>query len=872
MHTNAFRFAAFSAVWCVAALVGQSTSAGAADSAGIAADDYATLPGFKLEMVFKADPKENGSWISLGKDSRGRLTLGGQRHQPMTRLTLDNDGHITKAEVLKLPVSEIMGQLYVNESLYVNASGKDPSGKEVFGLFRLRDPKGDGSFDSVELLREWKHGAGEHGAHGIVLGPDKTHIFTVCGNMTGIPEDLAPSSPHKNYRDDLALPRAEDGNGFGAGKGPPGGFVTRMDLDGKHPELFASGQRNTYDIAFNADGELFGFDSDMEDDWGTPWYRPIRVFHATSGGEGGFREASAKWPEYYADGLPAVVDIGIGCPTGVSFGYGAKFPAKYQKAFYITDWTYGRLIALHMQPRGASYESTGWENFVAPRGLNGDGPKPPLNLTDVVIGDDGALYFTIGGRNTQARLFRVSYVGGESTAPADLHDADGREARELRHKVESFHGQANANALAAVWPELDSGDRYIRFAARIAVEAQPVDQWKSKALAETKPTAALTALLALARLGGQESQTDLLKSLSRLSMASLSAERQLDKFRVLEVSISRHGMPAATDAKAIIAELDPLYPAKSVELNRELCQVMLALDAPDAVAKTVKLLELARTQEEQIDYVLALRTIKTGWTPELHRAYFSWWTNDRRTNPARHPDYQARWYSDAGRTYADGRSYNGFIAHLHADAVSSLSAEEEKSLADVTNAYIPPASTLKKPAKTRKLVKEWKMEDIEPALADVGHGRDFDRGKTVFEEAQCLACHKFGNDGGAVGPDLTAISSRFARRDILESIIPPSKVISEQFMNTEVRTKSGDVQVGRLVEETADHIILQPDQLKPEKTTIQKADIQLRRFSKVSPMPEGLVNTFAKDEILDLIAYLESAGRKSHPDFSTGVK
>ena len=393
------------------------------------ADDFDTLAGFKLEMVLEADKVVNGSWISLGKDSQSRLMLGGQRRQPMTRLTLDKDGKIIKSEVLKLPVSEIMGQLYVNDSLYVHAAGKGPDGKEVFGLFRLRDPAGDGSFSSVELLREWKHGAGEHGAHGIVLSPDRQHIFTVCGNMTAIPQDLAPTSPHKNYADDLALPRAEDGNGFGAGKKGPGGFITRMDLDGRNPELYASGQRNTYDIAFNADGELFGFDSDMEDDWGTPWYRPIRVFHATSAGEGGFREGSAKWPEYYADSLPPVVDIGIGCPTGVVFGTGAKFPAKYQKAFYVLDWTYGRVIAVHLKPKGSTYESTGWENLVAPRSLHGNGVKTPLNLTDIVVGDDGALYFTTGGRNIGAKLFRVSYVGGESTAPADLHDTEGWQAR-----------------------------------------------------------------------------------------------------------------------------------------------------------------------------------------------------------------------------------------------------------------------------------------------------------------------------------------------------------------------------------------------------------------------------------------------------------
>ena len=281
-----------------------------------------------------------------------------------------------------------MGQLFIGDALYVDAAGKNPQGKEVFGLFRLNDPKGDGSYSSVELLREWKNGSGEHGAHGILLAPDKKHIFTVCGNFTEIPSDLAPTSPHKNYADDLVLPRAEDGNGFGAGKKPPGGFITRMDLDGKNAELFASGQRNTYDIAVNADGEVFGFDSDMEWDWGTPWYRPIRVFHAVSAEDGGFREGSAKWPTYYADSLPPVVNIGIGCPTGVIFGTGAKYPAKYQKAFFVTDWTYGRLIAVHMKPDGASYVGTSWENFVWPHGLTGNGNKTPLNLTDVVIGND----------------------------------------------------------------------------------------------------------------------------------------------------------------------------------------------------------------------------------------------------------------------------------------------------------------------------------------------------------------------------------------------------------------------------------------------------------------------------------------------------
>ena len=313
-----------------------------------------------------------------------------------------------------------------------------------------------------------------------------------------------------------------------------------------------------------------------------------------------------------------------------------------------------------------------------------------------------------------------------------------------RHKLEAFHGRVVANAVETAWPQLDNPDRYIRYAARIAIEAQPVDEWKAKALTETKTEASLTALLALARLGGHGAQADLLKSLGRISTASLNEDQQLEKLRVLEVCISRDGKPSAEDAKAIIADLDPLYPAKTVFVNRELCQVLLGAGRYlDAVAKTMKLLEAAPTQEEQLNYVLALRTIKDGWTPELRKTYFEWFTRDRKTTPGVHPEYVTQWFAEAGRPYADGSSYNNFLSHIHADAKSTLSPEELTALADTLKAFSPPPEPGKrKPPKARTLVKEWKMEDLEPSLAQVGHARNFAKGKAAFEEAQCLACHK----------------------------------------------------------------------------------------------------------------------------------
>ena len=847
------------------AAVGLMLSAGGAQAQDNPADKLDALADFKVEHILRADPKVHGSWINLGRDNKGRLLLCGQRSQPVTRLTMQ-DGKIAKEELLKLPVSEIMGILYAFDSLYVNGFGKvdaTPNGRSVYGLFRLKD-SGNDQYDHAEFLREWNGGAGEHGAHGMVLGPDQK-IYVVNGNFTAVPSDVLPSSPHRNYADDRILPRAEDGNGFGAGRKPPGGYIVRVDKDGKNAELVASGQRNDYDLAFNADGELFGWDSDMEWDWGMPWYRPIRVFHATSGADQGFREGSAKWPDYYPDSLPAVTNIGIGSPVGVTFGYGAKFPAAYQKALFILDWTYGRVIAVHLTPKGSTYSAT-WENFVAPKGLKG-GPKTPLNLTDVVIGEDGALYFTVGGRSTQASLYRVSYTGSASTAAVDPHDAQGAELRAKRHALEAFHGKEDPAALAAVQGSLGSPDRFIRYAARIAMERQPVDQWKNLVLEEKDAQAAMTGLLALARLGSPEQQAGLWKALARFPAGTLEEPLKLEKLRVVEVSIARHGKPSDEIQKALLGEFGPLYPSKSIVLNSELCQVLLALEAPDAVARTMDLLAAAPTLEEQVGYVHHLRTATKGWTPELRKTYFLWWTKDR--NKMGHSDEVQKWFSDAGRGYSDGASMPKFLANFHAQAKATLSPEETVALADVLAAYIPPGQKPKPPAKKRAFVKQWKTEDLLPLLGEVGRDRNFERGKEVYESAQCAQCHKFGNDGGSVGAELTAVSSRFARKDILESIIEPSKVISEQYANTMIMLTNGKIVDGRILEENAQRIILQPNPLLPEKLEIKKADIEKRALSKISPMPEKLVDTFTKDEILDLLAYLESGGRKDNPAFAS---
>jgi len=161
------------------------------------------------------------------------------------------------------------------------------------------------------------------------------------------------------------------------------------------------------------------------------------------------------------------------------------------------------------------------------------------------------------------------------------------------------------------------------------------------------------------------------------------------------------------------------------------------------------------------------------------------------------------------------------------------------------------------------------MADLEPLLDQVSRCRNFDNGKAAFNDAQCFMCHRFGDSGGSLGPELTAASSKYGRKDILESILEPSKVVSDQYQNYTVTQKQGAGFTGSIVDETDEKIVMQPALLSSERITIKKTDVASRAPSKVSPMPEGLVNLLTADEILDLLAYIESTGKNKASNFKT---
>jgi putative heme-binding domain-containing protein len=815
-------------------------------AAATPAESIEVPAGYAVELLRSAEPGE-GSWICLAFDDRGRLYLSAEDPEvPVLRVTFDDRGEVGRLEPLPAPLRQAMGLLYAHDSLYVN--GRGPEG---LGLYRLSDANRNDRFDpeEVRLLKRFSVG-GEHGYHALALGPDGW-IYVLNGNMTRPPEDLAPRSPFRHAGEDV-LSLNPDELGDVSGIRPPAGYVARTDPDGQHWEVAVGGLRNAYGFDFNPDGELFTFDSDNEWNWGTPWYVPTRVLHCVAAADFGWRDGLRIWPDYYPDTLPPVVNVGIGSPCGVRFGTRSRFASRHRRALFLQDWSYGRILAVHLTPEGASYRGT-VEHFLSGR---------PLNHTAMDFGPDGALYFTTGGRGTQSGLYRVRYVGPEPAvaapstlvpnAPEAAAEAASRQARALRRHLERFHGRTDAAAVNTAWPHLGSADPFLRHAARVALEAQPFERWRSRALAETNVTASLTALLAWARVSPKTDPEALWTALGRFAFATLDLDQRRLKARALQVALVRGGRPAAAAGDHLITELEPHYPGDDWPLNRELARLLLFLEAPQAVPRSLDLLASSPFPEQQLFLISQLRHARAGWTLADRRRLLGWWHEPR--GDTRHPPELLRWFADVERRYVDGASVDRYLTEMHRDTVAGLGEEERAALADVLERPIAQAHLV--PATQRAFVQEWTVPDLLPFLDETRAVCDEAQVRQTIADVQCLACHRLGDEGGASGPELTGVGSKYRPRDILESILEPSKVVSEQYQNWSLELADGDEVSGRLISETAERIILETDWRTGAQTRVRRDDVKRFRPSSLSPMPEGLVNVLTREEILDLVAYL----------------
>ena len=169
-------------------------------------------------------------------------------------------------------------------------------------------------------------------------------------------------------------------------------------------------------------------------------------------------------------------------------------------------------------------------------------------------------------------------------------------------------------------------------------------------------------------------------------------------------------------------------------------------------------------------------------------------------------------------------------------------------------------------------MQKWTVDELVSDLDNRLEHRNFEKGRALFSAANCFKCHRVKLEGGSTGPDLTMVASRFNNRNLLESIIEPSKVISDQYEKHQFQMVDGRVIEGRVINLNGDGLMVLTNMLDPDSlVAVKRSEVEASQVSKSSMMPEGLLDTLTRDEILDLMAYLKSGGNPQNALFESAA-
>lgn len=837
--------------------------------------------GFVLEDLYHPSGNDNGSWVALAQGP-GNTMFSCDQYGQIYKFETPSEGNVLNpkdVDSLDLEIGEAHGLLWAFNSLYVAVNKKwdddVPDEQEKgSGIYRITDTDNDGELDKVNMLLKLE-GQGEHGPHSFVLSPDGKEIYFIAGNHTLIPESLLDNSRLPvNWGEDNLFEPYLDARGHANEVKAPGGWITKFNPEGTEWELISAGYRNAFDIAFNEDGELFAYDADMEWDIGMPWYRPTRICHVTSGSEYGWRTGSGKWPEYYPDALPAVHNLEQGSPTAVLSGSKLNFPARYKNGLLIVDWSFGTVYFIDLKTNGSSYIAER-EEFLS---------GTPLPLTDMIAGADGNLYFATGGRRINSHLYRLRYSGDDMGSAENTANTKAENLRKLRHSIEKYHSEQSEEGIALAWKNLNHEDRFIRYASRIALENQPVDQWVNRFLSEKDATKIIEGSIALARQGDASLQSQILRKLDLITLETQLAEQQLNLLRSYELLFIRMGQPNTADRLATAKRLKRYFPHANNDMNRELGQLLLYLKADGTTEALVKLLKRHTEQNttasdnllseetslrseqygplireimakmppsESIYYGVLLSHAEQGWTKDLREDYFNWFYDVMNAQ--------------------GGLSFKAGLENIRLQAMTHVPENEKEYFEELTGVYSPSTAVADLPQPIGP-GENYSGKDMNYMLW--GGGMDefegtFADGERAFNAGMCILCHRMRGEGGAAGPDLTQAHTKFSTYEMMYAIYSPNDEISDQYSHTLFHTNDGTKIAGRVLSEEGDSISLAPNPFNESYTVqVAKSNITKRELSPISPMPSGLLNRLNKNEIMALNLYLMAGGDKNHEVYS----
>lgn len=713
--------------------------------------------------------------------------------------------------------------------------------------------------------------------------------------------DMPPSTAYSSQDYELVYQSPKDDWGREGG-------VLRCDDMGRNLEIVSRGMRNAWDIGFDSGFNWLGSDNDQSE--GDRLVMPF--FNAHFGWGHGW---SAHWTgEGHLPTAPTSGPVFDGSGTGVVYYDHPQMPEAFRGVWFFNDWLRKTTFVYRPRWEGALIQPEGgrWEPFVVGGGTgrsvadyggasdNGDSITGSLyRPTDIAIGPDGALYIAGWGSElkvewedgrqvNEGRIFRISWEGGPSRA----WESDKRRKSIAQWSLDDL--AEDLGSPVGAW-NIDAQDELVRrggsaiaFLKRRLLEAR---------LSEAAET---WTIWALGRISPFDTRIDdWLGSTGR----NLSLNARIQAIRIAAHRIREHRTEGRLPDFSIdaLSDADPRVRFAGVQ----------AITQAREVAQIPKLLSLAAREADRVVYYAAwqglrglaseaeLRRILGDRRPGVRRAAMlalfesgamdepatrSLMEDSDTTNAALAANWVAKQsgnelidlYPEPGVFVGsvDVRITPGIkpadIHYTEDGSEPSLESERghpgtiDESVTlkiglfvdgkQLGNTLVADYTKSEKELALAKLAPIEKPTGVAETLALLAQA-DISQGPGLFNAAGCISCHRAGELGRAIGPDLSSLGQRDDVDSAIRSILHPNQIIVEGYSLLTVVTDGGESFAGVLDSETDRHLKI--IQLDARAATIEKSSIISRRSAHVSPMPP-YEEILSPQQLADLVAWLMS--------------
>ena len=660
-----------------------------------------------------------------------------------------------------------------------------------------------------------------------------------------------------------------------------GGGIVRVRPDGNEMEVYTHGMRNIYDVAIDPYMNIFTRGNTND---GGGWN--IRFSHQIQSGEYGY---PVLFKHFTNEIIPALADVGGGSGTGALFMDEPSWPAKYNMVPMMADWGRSQLYIHRVKLDGASFTQQENEFIKHPQ------------ITDLDVDGSGRLYLSAwdgagySGSPAKGYVMRAVPKGWKFKPFPKLQDATVDELINLlksnsavarlhaRQELLSRPGQEPARAAWKIAADRDlpldvrvAGIfTYAQAAGKTGVENlvnltsdHEVREFALRALADRKPNlqdvplepfiealadpsarVQVAAMAGLGRLGKKEAATALLQTKVPASWA--------DPVKGTE---GPHAMPNSSLIPAHIAvqalvrlnAVDAAVAAVGTENSQLALWALRYMHHPKAVDGLIAAYRQTENQELKKEILSVLSRLYKKEAPYDG----SWWWS---TRPDTHgPYYEAVvWESSPkirsflqeewDKAAASEKPLFADLNGRHRMGIVEFGGEEKELVAKEEVIL-----DLEKIKNQKGQIGKASIEDVMLAMAKIKG--DPVKGKVLFAQQGCNACHSIDNCEVMKGPFMGQVGSIMNREQIAESILKPDASISQGFASVHLTTKEGKSLQGFISEESAGRIVMR--NIAGQVFTVDKADIKTRRELGNSMMPAGLANSLSYEEFASLITFL----------------